>query len=107
EVTTSDLTLPNTEAQRGTELIQSHFAEGREYSDVQPVFRNPRLTVDDLAYRAAVTASLARAARVVPGTTVVSYFSTGSRDLVGQDGHLTFATLRLPLATSDAKGKVP
>jgi len=107
EVTSSDLTLPNTEAQRGTELVQTHFAKGREYSDVQPVFRSARLTVDDPAYRAAVTASLERAARVVPGTTVVSYFSTGSRDLVGRDGHLTFATLRLPLSTDDAKARVP
>ena len=33
----------------------------------------------------------------MPGTRVVSYFSTGSRDLVGQDGHMTFATLSLPI----------
>jgi uncharacterized membrane protein YdfJ with MMPL/SSD domain len=67
EVTTNDLSLPDSEAQRGTELIQAHFSSGREYSDVQPVFRHPRLTVDEAAYRAAAMASLARTARVVPG----------------------------------------
>jgi putative drug exporter of the RND superfamily len=107
DVTSSETTLPGSEAQRGVTIIENHFSGGREYTDVQPVFRNRSLTVADPAYRAAVTAALARGARVVPGTRVVSYFSTGSRDLVGQDGHMTFATLRLPLATADAKAKVP
>ncbi|HSJ72908.1 MAG TPA: hypothetical protein VK904_01215 [Miltoncostaeaceae bacterium] len=41
--------------------------------------------MDDPAYREAATGSLERAARVVPGIRVLSYLSTGSRDLVGQD----------------------
>jgi RND superfamily putative drug exporter len=107
DVTTSEATLPGSEAQRGADLIQAHFSGGHEYSDVQPVFRNPGLSVDDPAYRAAVTASLDRAAAVVPGTQVISYFTTGSRDLVGRDGHTTMATLRLPMGDSDAEAKVP
>ncbi|MGD9695254.1 MAG: MMPL family transporter [Thermoleophilia bacterium] len=108
DVTTSEATLPGTEGQRGVELIQQHFAQGGDYTEVQPVFRNPDATVDDPAYRAAVEASLARAAKVIPGTEVTSYYSTGSRDMVGQDGHMTFATLRIPLPKGgDIDDRVP
>ena len=96
DVTTDEQTLPGSEAARGIELVQTRFSDGREATDIQPVFRNPSLTVDDPAYRAEVTAARKRGAGVVPGTRVVSYFTTGSRDLVGQDGHMTFATLWLP-----------
>ncbi len=107
DVTTTEATLPGTEGQKGLELIQTHFSDGRDASDIQPVFRNPDLTVDDPAYRAAVTESLDRAAALVPGTRVVSYFSTGSRDLVGQDGHMTFATLSLPVDEQKAADMLP
>jgi len=70
------------------------------------VFRNRTLTVDDPGYRAAVDASLTRAAAVVPGTRVVSYFGTGSRDLVGDHGHLTFATLSVPLDEEATSGRI-
>ena len=109
EVTSSEQSLPGSEAQRGVELVRTHFSDGRESTDVQPVFRNPRLTVDDPGYRAAVQEALARGAAVVPGTRVVSYFDTGSRDMVGDDGHLTFATLSVPLddqATADRIGDI-
>src|SRR4029453_13947335 len=97
DVTTDEQSLPGSEAVRGIELVETHFSDGREATDIQPVFRNADLTVDDPAHRRAVTASLERAAQVVPRTRIVSYFSTGSRDLVGQDGHMTFATLSVPL----------
>jgi len=105
KVTTSQVTLPGTESSRGLNLIADNFAKG-DSTSLQAVFRNPTATVDDPAFKAAVTASLARAAKVVPGTGVVSYYSSGSRNLVGDGGHLTFATLRLPLAPDDAKSKV-
>ncbi len=107
DVISSDATLPGSEGQRGIDLIETHFSDGRPSSEIQPVFRNTDLTVDDPAYRAAVTASLDRAAALVPGTRVVSYYSTGSSDLVGQDGHLTFATLSMPLTDDEAEAKVP
>src|SRR5437870_3669194 len=105
KVTTSQVSLPGTESQRGLDLIGDHFAKG-DYTSLQAIFRNGTLTVDDPAFEAAVTASLARAAKVVPGTGVVSFYSSGSRDLVGDGGHLTFATLRLPQAPDDAKNSV-
>lgn len=105
DVTTTEVSLPGTESQRGIELIEDNLAAG-DYTSVQPVFRNRTLTVDDAAYREAVTASLERAAKVVPGTEVISTYSSGSRDLVGDDGHLTYATLRLPISPADAKDEV-
>ena len=102
DVTTDEQTLPGSEAARGIELVQTRFSDGREATDIQPVFRNPSLTVNDPAYWAEVTAALKRGAGVVPGTRVVSYFTTGSRDLVGQDGHMTFATLSVPLPEQQA-----
>ncbi len=104
EVISSEQSLPGSEAQRGIDLVRTHFSEGRESTDVQPVLRNATLTVNDPGYRRAAEAALARGAAVVPGTRVVSYFDTGSRDMVGDDGHLTFATLSVPLddeATAD------
>jgi uncharacterized membrane protein YdfJ with MMPL/SSD domain len=106
DVTTDEQSLPGSEAVRGIELVETHFSDGREATDIQPVFRNADLTVDDPAYRRAVTASLERAAQVVPGTRIVSYFSTGSRDLVGQDGHMTFATLSVPLPEREAMDRL-
>ncbi len=107
EVTTSEQSMPGSEGARGIALVEEHFSDGRETSDVQPVFRHPTLTVDDPGYRAAVTAALGRAAALVPGTRVVSYFDTGSRDMVGQDGHMTFATLSYPLGEQEAMDLVP
>src|SRR5262245_51881759 len=82
DVTTDEPDRAGREAVRGVELVPAHFSGRREAADRQPVFRHPDLAVEGPAYREAVTASLQRAARVVPGTRVVSYFSTGSRDLV-------------------------
>ena len=106
DVMTSEQSLPGSEGQRGIELIQTRFSDGREATEIQPVFRNPDLTVEDPAYRSAVSASLERAAQVVPGTRVVSYFSTGSDDMVGQDGHMTFATLTVPLEEEQAMDRL-
>jgi RND superfamily putative drug exporter len=105
DVTSSQVTLPGKESQRGIDLIKNKFGHG-DSSTLQPVFRNPSLTVNDAGFRGPVEAALARAAKVVPGTQVVDYWSTGSRSLVGDGGHLTYATLRLPLAQDKAKGKV-
>jgi DNA-binding NarL/FixJ family response regulator len=44
---------------RGVELVETRFSDGREATDIQPVFRNPSLTVDDPAYREAVTETYA------------------------------------------------
>lgn len=107
DVLTDEAHLPGSDAERGIHMIERHFAGGGEFTEVTPVFRHPDLTVDDPAYRAAVTAGLGRAAAIVPGTEVVSYFTSGARDMVGDDGHLTIATLRMPVGTDAASDHVP
>jgi DNA-binding CsgD family transcriptional regulator len=59
DVTTDEQALPGSEAMRGVELVETRFSDGREATDIQPVFRNPSLTVDDPAYREAVTETYA------------------------------------------------
>src|SRR5262245_21593226 len=105
DVTTNEVSLPGKESQRGVDLIEQHFGNGQSTS-LQAVFQSDQLTVNDAQFRSGVQSSLARAAALVPGTQVVDYYKTGSGDLVGNDGHLTFATLRLPLSAEDAKDKV-
>ena len=78
DVTSNQVTLPGKESQRGIDLIKQKFGDGKSTS-VQVVYRNPNATVDDPSYRAAVTAGLARAAAVVPGTQVIDYYSSGSK----------------------------
>ncbi len=107
DVLTDEATLPGSDAERGIHLIEQHFAGGDAFSEVTPVFRSPDLTVDDPGYRDAVTGALDRAAAVVPGTEVVSYFTTGARDMVGDDGHLSIATLRMPVDPDAATDHVP
>ncbi|MDX6555935.1 MAG: trehalose monomycolate/heme transporter [Miltoncostaeaceae bacterium] len=105
-VTTSETSLPGSEGQRGLELIERHFDHGGETSDLQAVFRNPDLTVDDPAFRAAVEASVARGAAVVPGTRTLSSWSADSRDLASADGHTAVVTLTLPSDDEDAADAV-
>lgn len=107
DVLTDEFSQPGSEAARGVAMVETHFAGGGAFSEAMPVFRHPDLTVDDPGFREGVTESLRRAAAVVPGTEVVSYYSTGARDMVGDDGHLTVATLRLPLDDDAAADLVP
>src|SRR5262245_14514013 len=105
DVTSNQVTLPGKESQRGLDMIEEHFGNG-ESTSLQVVYRNPNATVDEPSFRRPVVAGLARAARIVPGTQVVDYYTSGSRDLVGDGGHLTYATLRLPVSPEDGKDDV-
>ena len=105
DVTSNQVTLPGKESQRGIDLIEENFGNG-ESSSLQVVYRNPNATVDDASFREPVIAGLKRAAAIVPGTQVIDYYSSGSSDLVGDDGHLTYATLRMPISPEDGKDEV-
>ena len=102
DVTSNQVTLPGKESQRGIDLIEQKFGNG-ESSSLQVVYRNPNATVDDASYREPVTAGWRRAAAIVPGTQVIDYYSSGSSDLVGDDGHLTYATSRMPISPRTAR----
>src|SRR4249920_2712452 len=105
DVTSNQVTLPGKESQRGIDLIKENFGNG-DSTSLQVVYRNPDATVNEPQYRGPVVAGLRRAAAVVPGTQVIDYYSSGSKDLVGDDGHLTYATLRMPISPEDGKDEV-
>jgi RND superfamily putative drug exporter len=67
---------------------------GRDDTDVLVLYRSAERTVDDPAFRQAVTSTLgALPASVVARTT--SYYSTGAAPLVSADRHATYAALVL------------
>lgn len=108
DVMTGEQDLPGSESARGAALIEQNFGgDGGDSSEIRLVFRDPARSVDDPAFREAAEADIARAAAVVPGTETVSYWSTGDPDLVGEDGHMTYATLRVPLDDTAAGERVP
>jgi hypothetical protein len=41
DVTTDEQALPGSEAMRGVELVETRFSDGREATDIQPVFHIP------------------------------------------------------------------
>jgi trehalose monomycolate/heme transporter len=69
-------------------------AFGQDAADVVVLYSSPDMTVASPAYKAAVTSSLAR----LPRSDVVSartYWSTGSGQFAGANGHESFALLQL------------
>ena len=91
-------TAPGSQSQRASDLAARAF--GRDTADAVILYRSPRLTVADPAYRAAVTRSLA----ALPRSRVESYqtyWPARSPQFAGADGHATYAVLRLA-GSSDA-----
>ena len=83
-------TLPNTDSQRATTLLKSHFPAQAGDSD-QIVFHATAGTLAATATREKVTATLAAVARLPHVTDVVSPYST--RNAVSRDGTIGFATV--------------
>ncbi|MBO0788815.1 MAG: MMPL family transporter, partial [Actinobacteria bacterium] len=95
-------TAPGSQSQHASDLATKAF--GRDTADVVVLYRSPRLTTADPAYRAAVTRTLA----ALPRQHVVSYqtyWSTGSPQFTGAGGHATYAVLRLAGGTDSAQIK--
>lgn len=67
---------------------------GRDDADVVVLYRSPDRTVDDPAFRQAVTGTLAALPADVVGRTT-TFYSTGSPALVSADRHATYAVLVL------------
>jgi RND superfamily putative drug exporter len=108
EVMTDDQGLPGSESQRGGDLIEQAFSDGSgTTSELRLVFRDPGATVDDPAFREAAVRDIDAAATVVPGSSAISYYGTGDPDLVGEDGHMTYATIRMPVDEDAAIEAVP
>jgi trehalose monomycolate/heme transporter len=91
---------PNSQSQRESDLSAATF--GRGEADVVVLYRSGAMTVNDPAYRQAVTAALAAVPRQ-DVTSVRTYWSSGAPALVSSDRHGTYAVLQLTGATDQAR----
>ena len=96
----NSFTPPASQSNAESSLAASTF--GRDDADVVVLYRSAAMTVNDPAYRHAVTAALAGlpAAEVVKTTT---YWSSGQPSLVSADRHSTYAVLQLAGADDAAR----
>ena len=85
-------TPPDSQSQREANLAAQAF--GRSDADVVVLYRSATMTVDDPAYRQAVTSALA-ALPAADITRVTTYWSSGSPGLVSTDRHATYAAVQL------------
>jgi len=85
-------TPPGSQSQRESNLAAQAF--GRSDADVVVLYRSAAMTVDDPAYRQAVTSALA-ALPAADITRVTTYWSSGSPGLVSTDRHATYAAVQL------------
>ncbi len=93
---------PNSQSQTASNVIA--HALGRDTADVVVLYRSAARTVDDPAYRAAVTGNLT----ALPKANVASeqtYWSTGSPQFVSADRHETYAVIQLKGADDGARKK--
>ena len=99
----NSFTPPASQSNAESSLAASAF--GRGDADVVVLYRSAAMTVNDPAYRQAVTAALAGlpAADVVKTTT---YWSSGQPSLVSADRHSTYAVLQLAGADDAARQKI-
>ena len=93
-------TPPNSQSNAESSLAASTF--GRGDADVVVLYHSAAMTVNDPAYRQAVTAALAKLpADDVAKTT--TYWSSGRPSLVSADRHSTYAVLQLTGADDGAR----
>ena len=93
-------TAPGSQSQRESDLAARTF--GRNTADVVVLYTSRTLTVHDAAFRNAVTRTLAALPRPeVP--TAASYWSTGSAQFVGDNGHATYVALQLAGGSDSAR----
>jgi trehalose monomycolate/heme transporter len=91
---------PNSQSQR--ESDQSAATFGRSDADVVVLYRSAAMTVNDPAYRRAVTAALAALPRQdIAG--IRTYWSSGTPALVSSDRRSTYAVLQLTGATDQVR----
>ncbi|MER5740976.1 MMPL family transporter [Streptomyces sp. NPDC002262] len=91
----------DTESARAAARVEETF--GRQAADVIVLYSSEKLTVDDPAYRTAVTGSLDTAAEGTPLARTVTYWTTRSAALVSDDERSTYAVLTLAEKDEDAR----
>src|SRR4051812_45853546 len=83
---------PGSESSKAAEVAAAHL--GRDASDIVVLYSSDDSTVDDPAFRDAVTSTL----DALPATEVAratTFWSTGAAPLVSDDRHATYAVLSL------------
>ena len=83
---------PGSDSAKAAEVAAKQL--GRDDADVIVLYRSDSQTVDDAAFKDAVTATLAALPADVVDRTI-THWSTGSPDLVSKDRHATYAVLGL------------
>jgi uncharacterized membrane protein YdfJ with MMPL/SSD domain len=76
---------------------------GTQDSDIVALYSSADRTVDDPAFRAAVTGALSRIAGRSEVASVVSFYATPAPNLVAKDRHATYAVIRLQPGSDDKR----
>jgi len=93
-------TAPNSQSQQESDLAARTF--GRNTADVVVLYTSKTLTVDDAAFRDAVSHTLAALpTSEVPSAT--TYWTTRSAQFVGDNGHATYVALQLAGGSDSAR----
>jgi RND superfamily putative drug exporter len=95
----SNFSLPNTDSQRATDLLQSRFPTQSGDAD-QIVFRARTGKLSDASTRAAIAPVLVRIARLPHVAGVVSPYAAGAH-AVSRDGTIGFATVQFDQPAND------
>ena len=93
-------TPPGSQSYQESNLAASVF--GRDDADAVVLYHSAAMTVNDPAYRQAVTTALAALPRA-DVTRAMTYWSTGQSAMVSADRHSTYATLQLAGADDQAR----
>jgi RND superfamily putative drug exporter len=92
---------PNTAANRVHQQVTEKV--GNQDADVLALYSSPSATVDDPAFRSAVTATLTRAKERPEVAQVISFYDTQLPTLVSKDRHATYAIIRLRAGSDTQK----
>jgi trehalose monomycolate/heme transporter len=96
----NSFTPPASQSNQESSLAASVF--GRDDADVVVLYHSATMTVNDPAYRQAVTATLAALPRA-DVTRALTYWSTRQSTMVSADQHSTYATLQVAGADDQAR----
>jgi RND superfamily putative drug exporter len=94
-----------TDRQTGSAQVRQQITRelGTQDSDIVALYSSADRTVDDPAFRAAVTGALSRLTGRPEVVSTVSWYATQAPNLVAKDRHATYAVIRLQPGTDDAK----
>ncbi len=98
--------VAGSESQHARQLIEREMPQTFPQNLIA-VYHAEELTVDDTAYAQAVDASLSRVETDPEVAGIVSYFNTGNRRLVSEDGKTTYAVVGLNASEDEAANIAP